>query len=165
MTVDGTDFMIREPIPFNPKWYTKKFHGPGLRYEVGICIQTGWICWLNGPYPCGEWPDIRISRDALIYCLRRGEKVCCDRGYRGSAFHLVPDDTAGRNPHKERMKSKARARHETINRKFKEYGCMKQKWRHRRKKHGMACKAVANLVQVKIRKESSTWNVAYNDRI
>ena len=61
ITVDGTDFRIQEPIPFNPKWYSHKFKGPGLRYEVAICIKTGCIVWVIGPFPAGEWPDRKIA--------------------------------------------------------------------------------------------------------
>ena len=57
ITVDGTDFRIQEPSPFDPKWYSHKFRGPGLRYEIGVCIKTGWIVWVNGPFPAGAWPD------------------------------------------------------------------------------------------------------------
>ena len=52
VTVDGTDFRIQEPIPFNRRWYSKKFNGPALRYEVGISINTGYIVWFNGPLVC-----------------------------------------------------------------------------------------------------------------
>ena len=38
ITLDGTDVSINEPSPFNNKWYSHKLNGPGLRYEVGICI-------------------------------------------------------------------------------------------------------------------------------
>ena len=50
-SVDGTDCRIREPSPFNPKWYSHKFHGPGLRYEIGICIRTGHLVWVHGLFP------------------------------------------------------------------------------------------------------------------
>ena len=47
ITVDGIDFRINEPKPFSKKWYSHKFHGPGLRYEIGVCIQTGDIYYLD----------------------------------------------------------------------------------------------------------------------
>ncbi len=31
--VDGTDFKIYEPAPFNPKWWSHKLNCAGLRYE------------------------------------------------------------------------------------------------------------------------------------
>ena len=73
MTVDGTDFRINEPTPFWPGWKSFKFNGPGVRYEVAECIRSGDLVWINGPFPCGQWPDLKIFREALIYELRDGE--------------------------------------------------------------------------------------------
>ena len=81
LTIDGMDMFIKEQRPFSPKWWSHKSNGPGLRYEIGICIQTGWICWFNGPFPCGSFNYSQISMEALIYCLRRGEKVQADTTY------------------------------------------------------------------------------------
>ena len=69
ITVDGTDFRIMEPYPFDEKWLSEKFNGPGVKYEVGICIQTGWIVHVNGPYACGQWHDLAVARDSLCYKL------------------------------------------------------------------------------------------------
>ena len=60
ITINGVDFLINEPTPFSPVWYSHKFDGPALRYELGVCIQTGWICWLAGPFPAGDFPDQEI---------------------------------------------------------------------------------------------------------
>ena len=81
ITVDGTDFRIQEPIPFNPKWYSHKFKGPGLWYEVAICIKTGWIVWVNGPFPCGEWPDRKIVQAGINHQLDDNEFYVGDGGY------------------------------------------------------------------------------------
>jgi hypothetical protein len=54
ITVDGTNFWIYEPMPFDRKWYSHKINGPAVRYKVGICIKTGWIVWINGPFPAGK---------------------------------------------------------------------------------------------------------------
>jgi hypothetical protein len=40
ISVDGTDCPINEPWPFRPIWYSQKFNGPAVKYEVGVCIQT-----------------------------------------------------------------------------------------------------------------------------
>lgn len=37
--VDGTDFIIHEPSPFSPEWYSHKFRGLGWRYEVGVSVR------------------------------------------------------------------------------------------------------------------------------
>jgi len=51
VSVDGTDSRISEPSPFSATWYSHKFHGAGLRYEVGLSISTGQIVWVNGAFP------------------------------------------------------------------------------------------------------------------
>ena len=81
VTVDGTDFCINEPKPFWPGWKSFKFNGPGVCYEVALCICTGDIVWINGPFPCGQWPDLKIVRHALMGVLLDGEKAEADMGY------------------------------------------------------------------------------------
>ena len=99
LTIDGTDFQINEPSPFDPMWYSHKFNGAALRYEVGICIQTGWICWLAGPFPAGDFPDVEIFRLGLAEQLREGEKVECDEGYSGDLPVRPKSDFGGREEH------------------------------------------------------------------
>ena len=125
--------------------------------------MTGWICWINGPYIAGDWPDVRISRDYLVNLLPNNERVLSDGGYPG-AYHLRPDHGRRGQP-MERLKAKARARHETINSLFKQFGCLLQRWRHPEHLHAKTFWAVVNLTQLKIRFEGVTWQVAdYRDR-
>ena len=92
--------MIMEPIPFNTKWYSEKFEGPGVRYEIGIAIGTGIICWVHGPFPCGEWPDIWVACDALIYMVDDDEQMLADSGYRdGNQYFVTP---TGRHNYQDR---------------------------------------------------------------
>jgi hypothetical protein len=163
VSVDGTDFRIFEQFPFDPKWYSHKFNGPGIRYEVGICIQTGWIVWVNGPYPCGEWPDIQIARDWLIYELDRGEKYLGDGGYfDGNQWSETP---TGLNNEDQKMKAEARARHETVNGRFKQFGVLERRFRHKIHLHGKVFMAVANLVQAAIQGQHPTFQVDYYDNL
>lgn len=96
-SVDGTDFRIEEPTPFDGKWYSHKFKGPGVRYEVVIGIHNKYIVSINGPYPCGAWPDLKIARQDLIKKLLPGERVEADNGYAGEPNHLsiAMDDNNG----------------------------------------------------------------------
>ena len=164
ISVDGTDFRILEPRPFNKRWYTKKFHGPGLRYEVGICIQTGWIVWINGPFPCGEWPDVKIALEELVYMFEGDERAVADRGYKGYPMYF---DTPWRfldNWWQKCRKAVVRARHETINRRLKQWDVLRQPFRHHLSLHEICFKAVANIEQFHLEQEP-TWQVEYNDRI
>ena len=58
LSLDATDCRIQEPTPFSTKWYSHKFKGPGLRYEVALTIKNGEIAWLNERFPCGSHPDL-----------------------------------------------------------------------------------------------------------
>ncbi len=49
-SLDGTDFKCteKEDFPENRRWYSHKFNGPGLRYEIALSIKTGDIVWAYG---------------------------------------------------------------------------------------------------------------------
>ncbi|CAB9523220.1 unknown protein [Seminavis robusta] len=136
VTVDGTDFRIREPGPFSTGWFTKKFNGPGLRYEIAVCIQTGWIVWINGPFPCGEWVDIAISLSSLVHMFEGDERAVADKGYRGYPQYFDCPWRHLDNQQQTSRKALARARHECVNRRLKEWSCLLQRWRHSLDKHG-----------------------------
>jgi hypothetical protein len=149
MTVDGTDFAINEPTPFSSRWFSHKFRGPGLRYEVAVSINGGDIVHTNGPFPCGAWPDITIFRSGLMEKLGPREMVEADRGYRGQPDKVrIPVDYRDENERK--MKSRARARHETVNKRFKQFGILKQKFRHRLVNHQKVFRTIVVLTQLSI---------------
>lgn len=140
LTVDGMDFRIQEPSPFWRGWYSHKFRGPGLRYEVALNIQDGWICWVKGPFAPGPWPDIKIFRGWLKGILKFGEMVEADRGYSGEFRVACP--LLCRNAEEKRMKQDARARHETVNGRFKQFNCL-GRFRHDKELHVYCFHAIA----------------------
>jgi hypothetical protein len=162
MTIDGTDFEIRQPTlkseivskmtkddrkRYKKSWFSFKFKGPGLRFEVGVCIKTGVICWVNGPYKPGLFNDLMIFRDKLLPRLIHGETVEADRGYRGEPiFTSVPfvDDTE----EQEKFKTNARMRQENANKFFKEWDILKQVFRHNVNKHCPVFWAIVTLTQI-----------------
>ena len=164
ITVDGTDFRILEPTPFNRKWFSSKFRGPGVRYEVGVCIQTGWIVWINGPFPCGGWPDLKIALNDLVHMFVGDERAVADSGYKGHEHYF---DTPWRfldTDYQKSRKALARARHECNNRRFKQWRILKEVFRHNVVKHGCVFMAVANIEQTLIQK-TPPWQVDYYDRV
>ena len=162
MTIDGTDCPIQEPVPFSRIWYSHKFHGPGLRYEVGVCIQTGDICWINGSFKCGRWSDlIGIFRRDLRQLLLPGEMVECDGTYLGEPAcrhkHVVC------NPADDAAKKAARSRHETVNGDIKVFGCLGSAgpWRHDRHLHKYCFAAAAVLTQLSYNLGFRAFQVIY----
>lgn len=73
MSMDRIDFCIYKPTPFLKIWYSHKFKGVTLWYEVGLCIETGNIVWINGLYLPGVFNDIGFFRDAMKGSLHDGE--------------------------------------------------------------------------------------------
>ena len=81
VSVDGTDFEIFNKKPFCKAWFSHKFRGPGVRYEVGLNIMSGDIVWIFGPCPCGSHCELKIFREAMKKELEKGEHVEADDGY------------------------------------------------------------------------------------
>ena len=165
VSVDGVDFMIREPqytvgTDDYRMWFSHKFNAAGLRYELGICIQTGDIVWIAGPFPPGDWPDVTIFQIGMMERLDEGETVEADAGYAGDIPVRTPDDFGGSIEWK-RMKGRARARHETVNGAIKHYAIMTQKYRHSLHKHNSLMKAVCALVQSEIEEGNITFQIDY----
>ena len=141
-----------EPTEFDPKWWSHKFNGPGLRYEIRICIRTGDIVWAHGGMPCGEWPDLRIARNAIIGAIGPREMIIADRGYNDPQyFDTFPDQ----------QKRAILARHETVNRRVKQFCCMSQRFRHALHLYPRYFHAVINLTQLMIENGEPLYPVEY----
>lgn len=152
VSVDGTDFRVLEPAPFDAKWFSHKFRGPGLRYEIGLSITDGNIVWAHGPFPCGAWADLRIFRADLKLRLKDGEHVLTDGGYRDKRCKRV----LGGNFN---LSARVKARHETLNRHLKQFRVLGNAFRHSLKKHSQCFFAVANLVEVMIESGESLFQL------
>ena len=74
-SLDGADCRTVES---GRKFYSHKYKKLAFRYEVALCIKTGQIVWINGPYEAGSWPDINIFRDSLLSHLEENERVEAD---------------------------------------------------------------------------------------
>jgi hypothetical protein len=115
---------------------------------VGLCIQTEWLVWINGPYPCGAFPDLKIAREHLFNVLAPGEKVVADGGYRnGGEFTETPNGLINMD---QIQKSQTRARPETVNGRSQDFTILKQSFRGYLGDHGFIYKACAVLVQIAI---------------
>ena len=154
-SVDGTDFRTVEHTPFDSGRYTHKFHGPGLRYEIALALATGWIVWINGPFRCGNWPDLRIARSALHDMIPRGEFYLADCGYRARDTPVVTKNDIPANE-RDRM-NKLMARHETVNTRFKDWGILLNRFDFAEEKHAVVFYAIAVITQIEIASGMFDW--------
>ena len=161
VTVDGTDFWICEPKPFAKDFYSHKFAKAGLRYEVGVCIQTGLIVWINGPFAAGKYNDITIFRSKMIYELLDWEMVEADQGYVGQPNKIRVKYELGASENQFEAKARARARGETINGRFKNFCILTDRYRHKISMHSYVLCAVAVLTQISLTTVSPAFKVNY----
>jgi hypothetical protein len=151
LQVDGTDCKTTNQGASHQAFYSFKFNYGGLRYEVGICIRTGHIAWINGPFPPGDWPDVEVFRSTLKLNLEEGERVETDDGYLGEdpCFTKCPGGVRfmeDQQWHKKR--SVVRNRGETANHRLKTFKVLQDTFRHDIEKHSMCFRACAVLAQL-----------------
>jgi len=159
-SIDCVDCRRQEPQPFDPRNFSYKVNGPGFRYEIGLGIQSGDIVWVNGPYRPGEYTDDLIARMmGLWQVLDRFEKFLADGIYSGWRA-ITPN---GRNNQDQYMKAVARARHETVNSRFKRFAALRVEFRHGDNRHGSVFHAIATICQIEFEIESPLFDVEYDD--
>ena len=89
-----------------------------------------------------------------------GEKAEADKGYRGEpAVTRIPTDWI--NQAEKKAKTNARARHEMINKDLKQFGCLKQVFRHDLRKHQAIFDSVATVTQLKYDYGNRPWQIRY----
>jgi len=151
LQVDGTDCKTQNQGVSHKSFYSFKFNHGGLRYEVGLCIRTGHIVWINGPFPPGDWPDVEVFRSSLKLNIDENERVETDDGYIGEdpCFTKCPGGVRfmeGQQWHDKR--SKVRNRGETANHRLKTFKVLQETFRHDIEKHSMCFRACAVLAQL-----------------
>ena len=99
-------------------------------------VLTGDICWVSGPYVAGKWPDIKVFRDSLMSRLEKGERVEADDGYIGEYPQWVkcPKGLADLEE-TEFMQQRWRNHQETAYKRLKQFGMLKQRYRHGLRMH------------------------------
>ena len=144
--MDGTDCPIEEPQPWWKGWYSHKFHGPGLRYEVAVSLE-GDIAHASGPWPCGTHPDLKIFREGgLMQKLHIDEMIIADKGYRGEPEKVwLPGEG---NSTQVKAHKFVRSMHETMNGKLKNFKALSTKWRHELSEHPLAFYSVLVITQI-----------------
>ena len=155
VSLDGIHCPIREPAPFSTKWYSHKFHGPGVTYEVGLNIRTGNIVWAYGGYPCGEFPDLKLARQLYTTCVDLNEKTIADDTYKDATYFIYPSG----NPESRRQQKLIMSRHETVNSRLKSFNVLNSSFRHKLTKHPLCFHAVVNLTQLMILNGSPLFQI------
>jgi hypothetical protein len=143
---------VYEPGGFDSRYYSHKFRSAGLRYEIGVHMNKSLIVWACGGVPCGVNSDLTLARSHVAHLLADDEKLLADDGYRDGLCHFItPADDAGMPDNFHRLHKRQMSRHETVNRRMKEFGVLSQIFRHKSDaRHQLCFRAVLNIVQLKL---------------
>jgi hypothetical protein len=160
VTIDGTDCRIQEPVPYNSIWWSHKFNGPALKYELAVCIKTRDIVWLGGPWPAAVH-DREVFDEALSDMLIPGEMVEADSGYNGRKKIATPG--MGRSHRIRKVKSQARCRQENVNGRAKMFNILTNTWRYDLEKHRMVMGAIVVLLQLSFEHGQRLYSVDFDN--
>ena len=155
MSVDGTHMRTQEPhskdLPKDPAYFSFKHKCAGFNYEIGLSLHESKLIWFRGPYKAGPYPDITIfNKKGLKHKLRAlGKMAIGDHGYKGYP-KIISTNNSHDSDEVRRFKIRARQRHEQYNRKLKEFECLGQKVRHKKKQLVKCFRAVVVLVEYKM---------------
>jgi len=152
LTVDGVHFKIKEPrkVP-STRWYSHKFNGPGLSYEVAIAIHVNQICWVNGPFPAATSDRTIFVEEGLQAMIPEGKLALGDSTYAGADKICAVNDNDSEEVRA--FKMRARARQENINEHLKRFRILTDTFRYDVGKHATIVHAIAVLTQYDIENE------------
>jgi len=163
LNVDGIDCPTTQQGQEPNAFYSHKFDGPGLRYEVATDTHEGNICHLNGPFPPGDWPDLSIFRHELKEKLDEGERCNADDGYGGEDPSTIVSTRGIRfmeEPKLKYLRQRLRNRHETCNERIKHFRVLKLQFHHPLYKHSACFRACAVFTQLSFTYDKKLFNVS-----
>ena len=152
VSIDGVDCYRSEHQPLNRAYYSHKLNHAGLRYLIALSMGSGRkkIVWWGGGVPCGSNPDLTLAREIFVQLLEPRERALADLGFQDPRFFKTPIarpqtdwDTEFNRQHKAEM-----ACHETINKRIKQFGILRD-FRHAKdSKHKLAFGAIIQITQL-----------------
>lgn len=162
VSIDCTDCKVPKQNSNAKAFTSHKFKESGVRYEIAVCIITGEIVWVMGPLPCGDWPDVEVFRFAIKHMLGPFERVEADDGFIGedpekakvpaSMVHDQDDRVL-------RVRSIVRRRHETVNKRIKQFRSVKNVFEHDLTLHAYFFRACVVLTQLSIKNGEPLFSV------
>ena len=161
-TVDGVHCSIEEPkhpvYPKNPQMYSHKSQSAGLCYEIAISLWEDQVVWINGPFEASKHDATIFREEGLMDKVPDGKLVIADRVYRKLA-NKVSISRSQDTEAVRRLKGRAKARQESFNSRIKNFGCLRQNFRHKTDKHKTCFEAVCVICQYQLENGSPLFTV------
>ena len=103
-------------------------------------INTGDICWIGGGIRAGECNDLQLAERTFVTKLLPFERVVADKIYSSNPKFIAPP-LVGQHKHGAIL-NKIMARHESVNKRMKDYESIRKRWRHSWRKHNLTVFAI-----------------------
>jgi hypothetical protein len=142
----------------DPSIYSSKFNAAGLSYQLGLSIRSPNLIHVAGPFDASTHDANIFRQSGVLDLMPTGKLGLGDSHYSG--MHEVIR-TKNPNDCKElaTFKSRALARHETFNKRIKDFGCLHQTYRHDLAKHKMLFEACCVVTQYQMDTDSPIFDV------
>lgn len=161
LTVDGVHARRNEVTHFkwskNPKYYSHKFKTAAVNYEIAIHLFESRVVHIRGPTPASK-PDITIFRQELLGKIPDGHLAIGDKGYLGESEKLMTPNSHD-SAEVRKFKGRARARHETFNKKLKRFECIDKRFVHGEDEQAMCFEAVLVICQYDMEMGSPLFDI------
>ena len=130
-----------------------------LTYHLLFKIKHNKILHIAGPFPASTSEIQRFrgrkakdkvdsaNRNALIFKIPEGKRVVADSGMKGEPSK-ISTTRGGHAPETKHFFSRAKARQETLFKRFKDFHILKYRFRHNIDLHQRCLLAVAVIVQI-----------------
>lgn len=97
--------------------------------------------------------DLKLAREAYVLSVNDNELTLADKGYKDANFFILPSEqnTVYHNL--------IMSRHETVNKRIKQFNILKMPFRNHLEKHPLVFHAVTNITQVIIENGEPLFSV------
>lgn len=163
ISVDGVHCRFHEvkhkTLSKDPKYFTYKFNGPGLAYELALDLFDSKLVWLKGPLPAGEKNDLGIYQSELKQKIPEGKKAITDGGYNDHKDSKLAQPNSHDPDELRTFKARARMRQEAFHARIKRFDCLQNPFRHGMEQHGVCFLAVCILCAYELEFGTPMWDV------
>lgn len=161
-TVDGVHFRVQETphdtLYRDPQMYSFKFKSAGLDYQLCIAIRgKDFLVHCHGPVKASTH-DLTVWRDSGVE-----ERVPFGKFGIGDSAYGSIECIAYKNPMDDpevkKFKARALARHESYNKRLKNFGILDSTFRHDLEKHRMVVEGIMVVLQYSMRTDAPLFEV------
>eukprot|EP00985_Skeletonema_marinoi_P029694 scaffold28674_cov66-Skeletonema_marinoi.AAC.1 len=121
-------------------WYSHKFNGPGVSFEVVSDPMEGKIRWINGPEPASihdltflrggkKGQTKKWKRSSLYFHLPKSARLIGDSAYEGQPDKVSTTKDAHK-PATKKLFARMKSMQETCFKRFKDFRVLRESFRH-----------------------------------